>query len=54
MKQKNATSNLVIKFVHFVQNLFQKSIKIVRTNNGNEFLMQDVFKVNDIIHHTSC
>ncbi|PNY16454.1 flavonol sulfotransferase-like protein [Trifolium pratense] len=54
MKYKSETSNLVKNFVSMVKTQFQKQIKCIRTDNGNEFKLLNFFSENGIHHQCSC
>ena len=54
MKSKAETHIHLINFVSMIKTQFQKTIKIIRTDNGLEFNMTDIFKTEAIIHQTSC
>ncbi|KAL2246003.1 UNVERIFIED_CONTAM: Retrovirus-related Pol polyprotein from transposon TNT 1-94 [Sesamum indicum] len=57
MKQKSETTSLLIDFHKMILTQFDKRIKIVRTDNGSEFLGQqivDFYKREGIIHQTTC
>lgn len=44
-------------FIHLISNQFNLKIKVVRSNNGTEFVnkrMHDMFSDLGIIHQTSC
>lgn len=45
---------LVKAFMSLVKTQFNKSIKCIRYDNGNEFLLKDLYRSSGIIHHTSC
>jgi len=54
MKNKNETRSLLTNFVVMVKNQFDKGIKIIRTDNGQEFCCKDFYDKYDIIHQTTC
>jgi hypothetical protein len=37
-----------------VQTQFNLTIKTIRSDNGNEFLLRDFYQANGILHQTSC
>ncbi|GAU20316.1 hypothetical protein TSUD_337970 [Trifolium subterraneum] len=54
MKFKSETSPLIKAFVQMVKTQFQTTVKCIRSDNDNEFLIKDFYAENDIIHQTSC
>ena len=54
MKNKSETRNLLMSFVAFVQNQFGKYIKVIRSDNGQEFHWKEFYDKHDIIHQTTC
>ena len=54
---KAHSTSQIKKFHSYVQNQFNKTIKVVISDNGSEFLNQSLsilFQQNGIIHQTSC
>jgi hypothetical protein len=54
MKNKSKTCHLVRNFITYVENQFNTSVKIIRSDNGPEFMMTDFFAEKGILHQTSC
>lgn len=57
LKKKSNVSNILKQFYNIVSNQFKKIIKIVRTNNGTEFVnksCKDIFQERGIVHHRTC
>lgn len=54
MKYKSEIAPLVKAFVSLVKTQFNKNIKCIRSDNGNDFLLKDFYRASGIIHHTSC
>lgn len=54
---KTQVPNLIKHFISYVQNQFQTTVKIIRTDNGSEFINFDVTSYMSsvgIVHQTSC
>ena len=54
MKHKSDTHDLLVQFIHMVENQFNTKVKVVRSDNGPEFKLDTFYKLNRIIHQTSC
>ncbi|XP_071687657.1 uncharacterized protein [Rutidosis leptorrhynchoides] len=57
LKSKEDVHDNVFSFVQLLENQFTKRIKIIRSDNGTEFLnnkMADFLKTKGIIHQTTC
>ena len=57
MKVKGEASNLLQDFVVMVKTQFGKDVRIIRSDNGLEFLsgpMQQFYRQRGILHQTSC
>ena len=57
MQFKSQAINLLIDFHKLILTQFDKRIKVIRSDNGFEFLgeqCQNFFKREEIIHQTSC
>lgn len=57
LHEKSRTQRALINFCKLIKNQFNRSIEIVRSDNGQEFLsrdQQEYFTDNNIIHQTSC
>lgn len=54
MKAKSDASDLIKQFCCMVKNLFSKSVKIIRTDNGPEFNLVRFYASSGIIHQKSC
>jgi len=50
MRSKSETKNLLLNFVIYVKNQFEKHIKIIRSGNGPEFEYVDLYKNYGIGH----
>jgi len=44
----------LLHFIALVKNQFNKTIKIIRSDNGPEFNMKIFYDAEGIIHQTSC
>jgi hypothetical protein len=54
LKSKSEVSLLVQQFITMIEKQFSVSVKIVRTDNGPEFLIPSFYANKGIIHQTSC
>ena len=54
LKSKLEVNVQVQNFVTFAENQFAAKIKIIRTDNGTEFSLNQFFNSKGIIHQTSC
>ena len=57
MKEKSEAFSTFKRFHHMVQNVFQSSIHILRTNNGREYFSNEFNTYlieHGIIHQNSC
>lgn len=54
MKNKGETINLLFAFVTLIQNQFNKRIKFMRTDNQQEFNLEEFYDKLDIIRYTTC
>jgi len=54
LKQKFEVVKVLENFVVFVQTQFETAIKIIRSDNGIEFVMTNFFVNKGIVHQTSC
>jgi len=54
LKQKSEVVKVLEHFVIFVQTQFETTIKIIRSDNGTEFVVTHFFVSKGIIHQTSC
>jgi len=54
MKNKSETRPVLSKFVTLIKNQFDRKIKIIRSDNGQEFAWQEFYDIEDIVHQTSC
>jgi len=57
MREKGEASMLLQNFVLMVKTQFERDVKIVRSDNGLEFLsgaMKCFYQEKGIMHHTSC
>ena len=53
-KSKSEVQNHVQNFILLIENQFNCKVKVVRTDNGPEFLMPDFYSSKGIEHQTSC
>jgi hypothetical protein len=54
MKNKSETRQHVQNLITMIKNQFNHSVKIIRSDNGPEFLMHDYYSSLGILHQTSC
>ena len=54
MKHKSQTRELLVNFINMVETQFNSKVRIIRSDNGSEFKIQDFFSKKGIIHQTSC
>jgi hypothetical protein len=54
MTSKADTRPLLISFFTMIETQFKTKIKVLRSDNGLEFLMSDFFNSKSVIHQTSC
>ena len=57
LKNKSEAANCFLDFSNLIQRQFGKKIKILRSDNGGEYVnnfLGSFFKSNGIIHETSC
>jgi transposase InsO family protein len=54
MKSKANTRPLLTSFFTMIETQFKTKIKIIRSDNGLEFLMSNFFSSKGVIHQTSC
>lgn len=57
LKFKSETCVLVQQFLAYVKTQFDKTVKVVRTDNGAEFVnsvCDELFKASGIMHQTTC
>jgi hypothetical protein len=54
LKAKSEVSKLVQQFIHMIEKQFDNLVKVVRTDNGPEFLIPQFYASKGIIHQTSC
>lgn len=54
MKYKSATRHLLQSYITLVDTQFETKVKIIRSDNGQEFIMQDFYASKGIIHQHSC
>jgi transposase InsO family protein len=54
MKSKDQTRKTIQDFFHFIETQFNSKIKILRSDNGLEFVMTDFYSTKGILHQLSC
>nr|KYP70921.1 Retrovirus-related Pol polyprotein from transposon TNT 1-94 [Cajanus cajan] len=54
MASKADTCNCVTNFISHIENQFATRVKVIRTDNGAEFSMNNYFDSKGIIHQTTC
>ena len=54
MKTKSETRPLLISFFTMISTQFHTNIKVIRTNNAQEFFLKDFYADHGIIHQHSC
>ncbi|WVY95772.1 hypothetical protein V8G54_027923 [Vigna mungo] len=54
MIDKSSVKNQILTFLCYVENQFHKKVKTIRTDNGVEFILQNMFSSKGIIHQTTC
>jgi len=54
MKTKVETHTDLQNFINLIENQFNIHLKVLRSDNGYEFLMTDLFNRKGIVHQTSC
>ncbi|BBG95385.1 RmlC-like cupins superfamily protein [Prunus dulcis] len=54
MHHKSDARQKLTTFINLVETQFSSHVKIVRSDNGPEFLMTQFFSDKGILHHTSC
>jgi transposase InsO family protein len=53
MKSKAETRQYVVNLIKMIKNQFNHTAKIIKFDNGPEFLMHDFYSSNGILHQTS-
>jgi len=53
MKNKAGTRSALLNFITLIQNQFNTNIKTIRSDNGQEFMWNDLYKKMAIIHQIS-
>jgi len=54
MKNKSETRTLLYNFVMYVKNQFHHNIKTIRSDNGKEFLFNELYDKFGILHQRYC
>jgi hypothetical protein len=54
MKSKAKTRQHVVNLLKMIKTQYGHEVKIVKTDNGQEFMMHDFYSSKGIIHQTSC
>lgn len=50
MKHKPKTQELLVTFIHMVENQFNTKVKIVRSDNGPEFKLEHFYATKVILY----
>ena len=53
LKHKSQTQSILEQFCTMVETQFSRKVKVIRTDNGTEFIMSDFFAKRGILHHLS-
>ena len=54
MKSKTETRPLLISFHNMIFTQFQSHIKVIRTDNAQEYFLKDFYAQHGIVHQHSC
>ena len=54
LKHKSQTQSILEQFCTMVETKFSRKVKVIRIDNGTEFIMSDFFAKKGILHHLSC
>ena len=54
MKSKAKTQSHLMSFVAFVERQVDTKVKMIRSDNGSEFIMKQFYDESSIIHQSSC
>ncbi|CAL8999718.1 unnamed protein product [Prunus brigantina] len=54
MKHKYDIMDLIVKFIHMVETQINSKVKIVRSDNGPEFKLDNFYALKGIVHQSSC
>jgi hypothetical protein len=54
MKNKSEARNHVQNFIKLIETQHNHYVKVIRTNNGPEFIMPSFYASKGIVHHPSC
>jgi len=54
MTTKSETRNALSRFITLIHNQFNTAIKVIRSNNGSEFVCATLYESLGILHQTSC
>lgn len=54
LKNKSDVHSMLQSFYTMIQTQFDVKIKIIRSDNGEEFDLKEFYKRNGIIHHKNC
>ena len=54
LKYKSQTQSILEQFCTIVETQFSRKVKVIRIDNGIEFIMSDFFAKRGILHHLSC
>ena len=54
MKSKSTASSLIQSFFQMVLNQFKVPIKVIRSDNGPEFVLSTFYASKGVLHQLSC
>lgn len=54
MKTKGETRKHITDFITYIETQFNRKLKILRSDNGPEFAMTELFSNKGILHQTTC
>ena len=54
MHSKAETRDIIINFITSIETQYNQKVKIIRSDNGSEFIMTNFYASKGIVHQTSC
>ncbi|RDX93940.1 hypothetical protein CR513_23739, partial [Mucuna pruriens] len=54
LKLKSEVPRHVVNFVAMIETQFNKRVKVIRSDNGTEFILKDFYANKGIVHQTNC